>query len=287
MSSVLLATIASFTAFSFSANFFSFVKPNLSVSKAELISNSSTSNSFFISLNFARRYSRVAMISLDWYSNFGASPGLFSLESNATALGSFASEGCFATALTRPPVACKRSNFAPFILFFESLSAAMAASQAAMASSMSFAFTRYASCSFSRFSVFFLISSSKPDIFLLRSAISTLSLAIAVSRNSIWAFKSAIFFSDFSIAYNLSLACSLQKHAYLSYCAASSLPSATTFVDKSFKSSMTFSIGVTCEPCAAAATRHIAHKNLGAQITMAQSAHSFNWRGSKQETKLT
>mmetsp|Transcript_26914 Transcript_26914/g.41812 ORF Transcript_26914/g.41812 Transcript_26914/m.41812 type:complete len:200 (+) Transcript_26914:1380-1979(+) len=185
ISSVLFATIASFSAFSFSANFFSFVKPNLSVSKAALISNSSTSKSFFISLNFARRVSRVAMISLDWYSNFGASPGLFNFESNATALGSLAREGCFATALTRPPVACKRSNLAPFICFLESLRAAMAASQAAMASSISFAFTRYASCSISRFFVFFAISSSNSETFLLRSAISTLSLAIAVSRNSI------------------------------------------------------------------------------------------------------
>merc|ERR1719305_1890500 len=134
-----------------------------------------------------------------------------------------------------------------------SFNASIAAPQAAIASFMSVAFTSYSACSFSRFFVFLLISFSSFEIVLLRSEIWPLSTAISPSNSLISALRSAILASDFSMLYSFSSACSLQKHAYLSYAAASFLPSAATFADRSFKRPTTFSIGVTLAPCAAVA----------------------------------
>merc|ERR1719174_3200992 len=173
------------------------------------------------------------MMSLDWYWNFGAA---VSFDSNATV----------------------------WVFCDDSLDAA----QAAIASFISFAFTSYSACSFSRFLVFCSISLSNLEIFLLKSEISLLSSAISASNCLISAFKSAIFASDFSMAYNFSSACSLQKQAYLSYAAASFAPSAATFAERSFNKPITFSIGVTFALWATTSKHISAHKHGRIEIAM-------------------
>mmetsp|Transcript_21030 Transcript_21030/g.66386 ORF Transcript_21030/g.66386 Transcript_21030/m.66386 type:complete len:264 (+) Transcript_21030:821-1612(+) len=68
ISSVLSSAILLFSSFSFSANFISFFRSRVLLSKVDLAWNSAWSRSFFMSVNIWRRPSRVAMMSLEWYS---------------------------------------------------------------------------------------------------------------------------------------------------------------------------------------------------------------------------